>query len=212
MSYIKIALVVLAISFAAFASLVGYQFLTGDHHSHDLNYNDNVAPISFADANYQGQTRTYYIAADEVKWDFAPTGINQITGKPFGDTTNVYIENGKDRIGKVSLKAVYREYTDDSFTTLKPIPDKWQHLGILGPVIHAEVGDTIKVVFKNNARFPFSIHSHGVFYQKDSEGAPYNDGVPDSEKKGDSVLPGENYTTSGRCQNVQGLDHMTQAQ
>ncbi|SMH71835.1 multicopper oxidase domain-containing protein [Candidatus Nitrosotalea okcheonensis] len=194
MSYIKIALVVLAISFAAFASLVGYQSLTGDHHSHDLNYNDNVAPISFADANYHGQTRTYYIAADEVKWNFAPTGINQITGKPFDDIANVYMENGKDRIGKVSLKAIYREYTDDTFTTLKPIPDKWQHLGILGPVMHAEVGDTIKVVFKNNARFPFSIHPHGVFYQKDSEGALYNDGVQTSEKKGDAVPPGGNYT------------------
>ena len=158
MSIIKIAIVVLAISFAAFASLVGYQSLSGSYHNHDLNYDGNAAPASFSETNYQGQTRTYYIAADEVKWDFAPTGINQITGKPFDDIANVYMENGKDRIGKVSLKAIYREYTDATFTTLKPVQDKWQHLGILGPVIHAEVGDTIKVVFKNNARFPFSIH------------------------------------------------------
>ena len=185
-------LIVLAISFTAFVSLVGYQWVSNTGHDHELE-NENVSPTNIS-ANYQGKTRTYYIAADEVRWDFAPTGINQITGKPFDDTANVYMENGKNRIGKVSLKAVYRVYADDTFTTLKPIPDKWQHLGILGPVIHAEVGDTIKVVFKNNARFPFSIHPHGVFYQKDSEGAPYNDGVPDYEKKGDAVLPGENYT------------------
>jgi FtsP/CotA-like multicopper oxidase with cupredoxin domain len=194
MNYVKIALVGLAISFAAFVSLVGYQSLSGDSHNHALSYGDNVQPTSLSEANYQGQTRTYYIAADEVKWDFAPTGINQITGKPFDDVANVYMENGKDRIGKVSLKAIYREYADATFTKLKPVDDKWQHLGILGPTIHAEVGDIIKVVFKNNARFPFSIHPHGVFYQKDSEGALYNDGVSASEKKGDAIPPGGNYT------------------
>jgi len=190
---VKIMLVTLAISFAAFVSVIGYQSFYNTH-NHELYSSENVAPASLSDANFQGQTRTYYIAADEVQWDFAPTGMNQITGKPFDDTANVYMESGEDRIGKISLKAVYHEYTDDTFTTLKPISDKWQHLGILGPVIHAEVGDTIKVVFKNNARFPFSIHAHGVFYQKESEGAPYNDGVPESEKKGDAVPPGGNYT------------------
>lgn len=192
MNTIKISLAVLAISFVAFVSLVGYQSLSGNSHNHDYNY--DIQPASLLETNYQGQTRVYYIAADEVKWDFAPTGINQMTGKPFDDIANVYMENGKDRIGKISLKAIYKEYTDASFKTLKPVPDKWKHLGILGPVIHAEVGDTIKVVFKNNARFPFSIHPHGVFYQKDSEGALYNDGMSSSEKKGDSVPPGENYT------------------
>lgn len=193
MDLVKIMLVALAISFVTFVSVIGYQSFYGTH-NHELYSSENIAPASLSDTNFQGQIRTYYIAADEMQWDFAPTGMNQITGKPFDDTANVYMESGKDRIGKVSLKAVYREYTDDTFTTLKPIPDKWQHLGILGPVIHAEVGDTIKVVFKNNARFPFSIHAHGVFYQKESEGAPYNDGVPESEKKGDSVPPGGNYT------------------
>ena len=68
------------------------------------------------------------------------------------------------------MKAQYREYADSSFTALKPVPPEWEHLGILGPVIHAEVGDTIQVVFKNNARFPASVHPHGVFYPKNAEG------------------------------------------
>ena len=190
---VKIMLIALAISFAAFVSIVGYQSFSNVH-NHELYSNGDVASASLANTNFHGQTRTYYIAADEVPWDYAPTGIDQITGKPFDDTANIYMESGKDRIGKVSLKAIYREYTDDTFTKLKPVSDKWQHLGILGPVIHAEVGDTIKVVFKNNAHFPFSIHAHGVFYKKESEGAPYNDGVPDSQKKGDTIPPGENYT------------------
>jgi manganese oxidase len=126
-----------------------------------------------------GKLRTFYIAADEIPWDYAPSGKDQITGKPFDQTANVFVKNSSDRIGKTYLKAIYREYTDGNFTHLKPISSQWQHLGILGPAIHAEVGDTIKVVFKNNAHFPFSIHPHGVFYSKSSEGANYNDGVSD---------------------------------
>jgi hypothetical protein len=107
MNAVKISLVVLAISFATFVSLLGYQSLLGVH-DHNLDFNADTASTSFASTNYQGQTRTYYIAADEVKWDFAPTGINQITGKPFNDHDKLYIENTQDRIGKVYLKAQYR--------------------------------------------------------------------------------------------------------
>lgn len=45
-----------------------------------------------------------------------------------------------------------------------------------GPVIRAEVGDTIHVTFYNRASQPFSIQPHGVFYEKDNEGTIYNDG------------------------------------
>ena len=136
------------------------------------------------------QTRHYYIAADEVAWDYAPSGLNQITGEPFAEEENVFVAGGRDRIGKVYLKALYREYTDDSFATLKERPAAWAHLGTLGPVVRAEVGDTIVVHFKNKARFPFSVHPHGVFYEKDSEGAPYNDGTSADEKADNAVPPG----------------------
>lgn len=72
MNIIKIALVVLVVSFTAFVSLVGYQSISGNNHNHDLYSNGDVVPASLADTNFQGQTRTYYIAADEVPWDFAP--------------------------------------------------------------------------------------------------------------------------------------------
>ena len=134
-------------------------------------------PSNASSFSTDGKLRTFYIAADEIPWDYAPSDKNQITGKPFDQTANVFVKNSSDRIGKTYLKAIYREYTDGNFTQLKPISSQWQHLGILGPAIHAEVGDTIKVVFKNNAHFPFSIHPHGVFYSKSSEGANYNDGV-----------------------------------
>lgn len=46
----------------------------------------------------------------------------------------------------------------------------------LGPVIKAEVGDTILVTFFNKASWPFSIQPHGVSYGKASEGMWYHDG------------------------------------
>ena len=49
-------------------------------------------------------------------------------------------------------------------------------------LIRAQVGDTIRVVFRNSARFPASLHPHGVSYKKDSEGAHYNDGTSATDK------------------------------
>ncbi len=64
-----------------------------------------------------------------------------------------------------------------------------RYLGLLGPVIRAEVGDTIKVVFRNHCPFPTSVHAHGAFYEKDSEGAPYADGTSGADKADDAVPP-----------------------
>ena len=134
---------------------------------------------------------TYYIAADEVTWDFAPSNTNGVSGKPFGDEERPWVGQGPHKIGKVFKKALYREYTDATFTQFKQRPPEWEHLGLLGPLIRAEVGDTIKIVFKNNLKFRASLHPHGVFYEKQSEGSPYNDGV-DAAKK--SAAPGETQT------------------
>ena len=59
----------------------------------------------------------------------------------------VFFTQGNQRIGGTYLKAIYEEYTSSSFTIKKNKP---AHLGFLGPVIRAEVGDVIEVVFKNN--------------------------------------------------------------
>lgn len=47
----------------------------------------------------------------------------------------------------------------------------------VGPVIKAEVGDTILVTFVNKASWPFSIQPHGVSYGKAWEGMRYHDGL-----------------------------------
>ncbi|HEU5171313.1 MAG TPA: multicopper oxidase domain-containing protein [Gemmatimonadales bacterium] len=137
-----------------------------------------------------GVTRTYYIAADEVDWDYAPTGTDRITGKPFEGMAKVLVTSGSARIGRVYRKAIYREYTDSTFTALKPRPAQWEHLGILGPLLRGVVGDTMRVVFRNHASHPYSMHPHGVFYRKDSEGAPYDDGTVAAAKDDDGVPPG----------------------
>ena len=151
---------------------------------------DDAAGVDLS-TQYVAQTRTYFIAADDVTWDYAPSGSNQITGLPFDDDANVFMANGPDRIGRRYIKALYREYTDATFSRRKSAVAS---LGTLGPMIRAVVGDTIVVVFKNNAQFPASIHPHGVFYDKADEGAPYADGTSGAAKRDDGVPPGQTYT------------------
>jgi FtsP/CotA-like multicopper oxidase with cupredoxin domain len=119
------------------------------------------------------RTRTYYVAADEVTWNYVPHGTNDITGQPFDAVERRFVEAARGAVGGTVMKAQYREYTDSTFKTLKARPAAWEHLGLLGPVLRATVGDTIRVVFRNNTRFPVTMHPHGLFYDKASEGVPY---------------------------------------
>mgnify|MGYP000094291271 CR=1 FL=1 len=134
-------------------------------------------------------TRVYWIAADEVDWDYAPSfPINRMSGKEFTADERVFVD---DEIGRRYLKSIYREYTK-GFETLIQRGEREEHLGILGPVIRANVGDKIVVHFRNNTRFPASVHPHGVFYTKAHEGSSYHDG--DSNTADGSVAPGGEYT------------------
>lgn len=141
-----------------------------------------------------GKTRTYYVAADEVNWNYAPSGRDEAMGMEFDPVAKSFAETGPHQIGRINKKAIYREYTDATFTTLKPRSPEDQYLGILGPIFHGEVGDTFKIVFKNNATHPFSMHPHGVLYEKDSEGADYNDRTDGKDKEDGCVAPGATHT------------------
>ena len=103
----------------------------------------------------------------------------------------VFTTRGTNTIGRVYKKVLYREFKDETFTTEKPHPE---YLGFLGPVLKGEVGDTIKVHFKNNGSRVYSVHPHGVFYGKDSEGALYEDSTKDNDKNDDKVPPGGTHT------------------
>tara|TARA_R110000787_G_scaffold277159_1_gene386319 strand:- start:3117 stop:4220 length:1104 start_codon:yes stop_codon:yes gene_type:complete len=138
------------------------------------------------------ETRTYYVAAEEVEWDYAPEGQELMMGQPFTEDHNVFVEQSDSRIGSVYHKVLYIAYTNDSYAEKLPVTDA--SLGILGPIVHAEVGDTIRYVLKNNSSIPVSAHPHGVFYEKSSEGAMTNDGTTGKDRKDDAIAPGGTHT------------------
>jgi manganese oxidase len=141
-----------------------------------------------------GRTRTYYIAANEVDWDYASTRSDLVYGVRYHFESNTGGKGAMDPNSAVYRKALFREYTDANFTAVKPREEAWAHLGILGPLIRAEVGDIIQVVFKNQASRPYSVHPHGVFYGKDSEGTSYQDGTSGKDREDDAVPPGGTHT------------------
>ncbi|MEP6729362.1 MAG: multicopper oxidase domain-containing protein [bacterium] len=148
-----------------------------------------------APSSFSGRVRVYYIAADELDWTYIPSrGDQAITGKKDDFEKDPAAKGTLDPNATTYRKALYREYTDSSFRTLKPRTDAWMHLGVMGPVIRGEVGDTIKVVFRNHATRPFSVHPHGVFYKKDAEGLAYLDGTSGADRKDDSVATGATHT------------------
>lgn len=149
-----------------------------------------LAGCAAAGADPVGRTITYFVAADEVEWDYAPSGLDQISGHAAEMPAALVMESAPDRIGRKFMKAVYHEYTDSTFTTRKERPPEWEHLGMLGPLLRASVGDTLRIVFRNNAAYPYSMHPHGVFYNKDSEGAIYADGTDGADKADDAVPQG----------------------
>ncbi|XP_075054840.1 ferroxidase HEPHL1 [Mixophyes fleayi] len=141
----------------------------------------------------ESHTRTYYIGIVEEPWDYAPTGQNLITGQNISDDkdASTFLGSGVDRIGRIYKKAIYKQFTDNQYTEEVGKP-AW--LGFLGPVIKAEVQDTIIVHLKNFASRSYTLHPHGVFYKKDSEGAFYPDGTNKSDKHDDAVPPGGYHT------------------
>lgn len=140
--------------------------------------------------------RSYYLAIEEVDWNYAPTERNQVADRPFTSDEQIFTGRADDRIGATYRKAIYVQYTDENFTTIKPPEDEWQHRGLVGPVLHAVVGDSLEVVVRNNTSLPYSVHPHGVFYDKASEGADYNDGTGEADRNDGSIPPGESFRYS----------------
>ncbi|KAK0138572.1 Coagulation factor VIII [Merluccius polli] len=126
-------------------------------------------------------TRHFYIAAVEIGWDYVFVDRAGPASEPR--------QRSKDAPQKY-IKAVYREYTDRTYSTPTPRP-AWA--GIQGPVIHAQAGDRLVVHFKNLASQAFSISPVGITYWKQAEGAGYEDSTAGQEKQDDAVSPGGYY-------------------
>jgi manganese oxidase len=110
------------------------------------------------------KTRHYYIAAESQKWDYLPSGSDEVCGLPLPP----------DLLATHSVwKARYFQYTDGTFTKRVPQPSR---LGILGPVLRGVVGEYLAVTFLNREiGGVYSMHPHGVKYDKDSEGSYHSD-------------------------------------
>ncbi|XP_060784747.1 coagulation factor V [Neoarius graeffei] len=134
----------------------------------------------------ESQEWNYYIAAEEIIWDYGPNLPDNVD-RNFRST---YLKQGADRIGKKYKKAVFTQYKDESFKERAEQKQRKKELGILGPVIRAQIRDKIKIVFKNKASRPYSIYPHGLTIDKAAEGANY----PEGGNQSHAVQPGETYT------------------
>src|SRR3954463_14204622 len=107
-----------------------------------------VSDVSTAAANAQ---RRYWIRAEERRWDIVPTGRDEMMDKPV---------SGKTRFPAY----VYRGYTANFARPLNSgkIP---------GPLIQANVGETVAVHFQNKLSVPVTMHPHGIFYSEEMDGA-----------------------------------------
>ncbi|KAL0078938.1 Cupredoxin [Phycomyces blakesleeanus] len=141
------------------------------------------------DKPMNGIVRTYYIAADEVVWDYAQESkTNELPKDP---SLSIWTTASSTTLGSKYYKALYREYSDETFSTLVERPH-WQ--GAMGPILRAEVGDTIVIHFWNRASYNFTLHPHGVLYEFEMEGAVYKGATEES-----SIAPGHNYTYSWKA-------------
>ncbi|NWR70440.1 HPHL1 protein, partial [Centropus unirufus] len=93
-----------------------------------------------------GAMRLYYIAAEEVEWDYASNKSSE---------PKIYnISSNEERYPK------QRNACFVKFRKTELIKDV--SCFYLGPLLHAEVGDSVLVVFKNKASRPYSISAHGI--------------------------------------------------
>ncbi len=128
-----------------------------------------------------GVVREYWIQADSFFHNLVPTGHDRMMGMHFTASQSSYWAIG------------YRAYTPNWGSPLPGDSNIGPNTGIPGPIIRAQVGDTILVHFRNNDThygFPHSIHPHGVRY------TPPNDGAWtafDPNKPGTAVAFGQSY-------------------
>ncbi|XP_050997639.1 coagulation factor VIII isoform X1 [Acomys russatus] len=101
------------------------------------------------------KTWIHYISAEEEDWDYAPSALTSDDGS----YKSQYLRNGPHRIGRKYKKVRFIAYTDETFRTRETVQNE---SGILGPLLYGEVGDTLLIIFKNQASRPYNIYPHGI--------------------------------------------------
>uniref|UniRef100_A0A673K9R1 Coagulation factor VIII-like n=1 Tax=Sinocyclocheilus rhinocerous TaxID=307959 RepID=A0A673K9R1_9TELE len=147
----------------------------------------------------ESRFRSYYIAAEEIMWDY---GIN----KPAQLIKPREMRRGMRKYFPAYKKVVFRAYQDRDFKHPIKRGELDEHLGIMGPVLKAEINDVLTVVFKNLASRPYSFHLHGVYDKMQGSFNPGTgpEGVKAEEVPGDPVPPGEERVYNWRVSRRQG--------
>jgi len=93
----------------------------------------------------------YWIKAEEMRWNIVPKGRDEMMG--------VAVK------GKTTFKAWgYRAYSPNFAKPLGPAT-------VPGPLLEANVGETVTVHFRNKLKTPVTMHPHGLQYSVDMDGA-----------------------------------------
>lgn len=146
--------------------------------------------------HFSGNVRKYYVAAEEVEWDYAPTGWDNWLGVPLEASPRAQRAGALEH-GTKWLKGLYRGYNDSSFTNLSPQPP-WQ--GTQGPTLRSEVGDLIEIMFLNKLQTYYAtMHSMGLSYTKLDEGSDY----PNSTAPGQNVSLPETAAVPPTAPNIE---------
>src|SRR6185436_18280632 len=148
-----------------------------------------LAPLATPAPPASARTLDYWVAAVPTSWSIVPNGHDAIMGMPVSLEDSVF------------PTVVYRRFTPQ---WRRPLPNaaasSADGLLIPGPLIHARVGDRLRIHFKNLdtlRRDPHSMHFHGVHYRPSSDGAF----LPGFSGRDGNVKFGQNYTyklTAGR--------------
>lgn len=101
--------------------------------------------------NLTGVTRSYYMAAEKVLWDYAPLGGDACSSslQPFNDEGLVRTENNASagQIGSRRYRAIYVEYTDATFSVRKVRAPLLQQGGVV--IQPGNIGQVMCMSFLN---------------------------------------------------------------
>ncbi|NWW74416.1 HPHL1 protein, partial [Climacteris rufus] len=111
-----------------------------------------------------GAMRLYYIAAEEIEWDYAsnkssaPKIYNISSYKERYPKQKTIFWARDTLIAGGKLEASFHKFVE--FRKAALITGIF-YLNV-GPLLHAEAGDSVLIVFKNKASRPYSISAHGI--------------------------------------------------
>jgi FtsP/CotA-like multicopper oxidase with cupredoxin domain len=125
-----------------------------------------------------GKQVEYWIQATTVRWTIVPTKRDDW--------------HGVAQPGKSTVTAVVSQQMTEGFAAA------FGPAAIPGPMLHAEVGDTLVVHFRNNLKDikqAVTMHPHGVKYNPEYDGVY----LGDYTRAGGFIAPGEEFTYTWEC-------------